>query len=57
MTTPVTQPQRLRLFMEPWDRHRWITLLAVAGVSSAGTMAVFGLSPVDLHGPLHPSAS
>jgi len=40
--------------MEPRDRHRWITLLAVTGVSSAGAMAVFGLPPVDLHGPLHP---
>ena len=46
---------------EPWitiavtsrDEHRWLTLLAVAGLAIALGMAVFGLPPVDLHGPLH----
>lgn len=35
------------------DRHRWVTLLALAGLATAAAMAMFGLPPVDLHGPLH----
>lgn len=35
------------------DQYRVVTLLAVLGVVAATGMAVFGLPPVDLHGPLH----
>lgn len=31
-----------------------ITIFAVLGVGIAVAMSVFGLPPVDLHGPLHP---
>lgn len=30
-----------------------MTTIAVVGLAAAGAMAVFGLPPVDLHGPLH----
>ncbi len=53
MTTPVAQTQWLRLLVERRDRHRWVTLLAVAGVTIAAAMAVFGLPPLPLHGPQH----
>lgn len=35
------------------DRHRAITWMAVAGICVGAAMAVWGLPPVDLHGPLH----
>lgn len=39
------------------DRHRSLTLvltlLALALIAAAATMAVVGLPPIDLHGPLH----
>lgn len=35
------------------DRMRIVTLLGVAGLVASIAMAVFGLPPVDLHGPLH----
>ena len=35
------------------DRHRWVSALAMLGLAAAVTMAVVGLPPVDLHGPLH----
>lgn len=35
------------------DRMRIITLLGVAGLVASIAMAMFGLPPVDLHGPLH----
>ncbi|UQA91891.1 DUF2752 domain-containing protein [Streptomyces halobius] len=38
---------------ESRDRHRSLGRLAVAGLAAGGAMAVFGLPPVDLHGPLH----
>ncbi len=53
MARTTTQGQWLRLRVERRDRHGWVTLLAVAGVVIAAAMAVFGLPPVDLHGPLH----
>ena len=43
----------LRLSWERSDRHRMITAVAVAGLVLALLMALFGLPPVDLHGPLH----
>jgi hypothetical protein len=44
------------MLMFAWDtvdRHRPLTLLAVAGVVLGALMATFGLPPVDIHGPLH----
>ena len=35
------------------DRVRVVTVLGVAGLVASVAMAVFGLPPVDLHGPLH----
>lgn len=35
------------------DEHRWITVLAAAGLTVAAAMAVYGLPPVELHGLLH----
>ena len=35
------------------DRHRWVTVLGVAGAAGAVLMAIAGLPPVDLHGVLH----
>lgn len=45
----------------PWIRWSWqrgehhpaLTGMALAALAAASTMAVFGLPPVDLHGPLH----
>lgn len=42
-----------RLSWQTRDRHRWITLLGLVGLVTAAVMAVYGLPPVDLHGPLH----
>ncbi|MBC9725018.1 DUF2752 domain-containing protein [Streptomyces sp. TRM68367] len=38
---------------EERDRHRWLGPLALVGIAAGGALAVFGLPPVDLHGPLH----
>lgn len=35
------------------DRWRTLTVLAAAGALLAAAMAVFGLPPADLHGPVH----
>jgi hypothetical protein len=35
------------------DRHRTLAPLAAGGLLVAGLLAVVGLPPVDLHGPLH----
>jgi hypothetical protein len=43
----------LTLEWSPSDRMRVVTLLGVAGLVASVAMAVFGLPPVDLHGPLH----
>lgn len=37
----------------PVDRQRDWTVLAVLGTGTASAMALFGLPPLDLHGPLH----
>lgn len=52
MSTPSGRPA-IWMSLEHHDRHRWITLAAVALVAAAGAMALFGLPPIDLHGPLH----
>jgi hypothetical protein len=38
---------------EDRDAHRWAAPLALFGGVAGAAMAVFGLPPVDLHGPLH----
>jgi hypothetical protein len=43
----------LRLCWEQADRHPTLAPLAAAGLLAAGVLAVVGLPPVDLHGPLH----
>lgn len=35
------------------DRHRPLTVAALLGLPLAVLLAVFGLPPVDIHGPLH----
>lgn len=35
------------------DRHRWLTLLALAGLIVGVVLANVGLPPVDVHGPWH----
>ncbi len=43
----------LRATWQPRDRHRLTTSAALAGLGIAAAMAVFGLPPIDLHGPFH----
>ena len=43
----------LRISWQTRDTHRSVTILAVFGVTAAGMMALLGLPPMDLHGPLH----
>ena len=43
----------LRLRWEREDQHPTLAPLAAAGLLAAGVLAVVGLPPVDLHGPLH----
>lgn len=50
---PVTQARPVRLFTDSRDRYRWLTLASFGLLAIAGGMAVLGLPPVDLHGPLH----
>jgi hypothetical protein len=35
------------------DRHRMLAPLAAGGLLTAGMLAVVGLPPIGLHGPLH----
>ncbi|WP_313896010.1 DUF2752 domain-containing protein [Streptomyces sp. YIM 98790] len=42
-----------RLAWEERDGHRWAGPLAAVGLAAGAAMALFGLPPVDLHGPLH----
>jgi hypothetical protein len=58
MTTAVHNPERVRLSAIRWwwndvDRHGALTGLAAAGLVATGLLAVVGLPPVDLHGPIH----
>lgn len=39
--------------VEPVDRYPWWTTVAVITAATAVLLAVVGLPPVDLHGPLH----
>lgn len=50
-----TAPGRLpaTVSVEPMDTHRRMTILSLVGLAAAGLLAVVGVPPVDLHGPLH----
>jgi hypothetical protein len=39
--------------VEPVDRHPWWTTVALVTAAMIVALAVVGLPPVDLHGPLH----
>jgi hypothetical protein len=43
----------LQLRMAREDHHQLLAPLAAGGLLVAGVLAVVGLPPVDLHGPLH----
>lgn len=43
----------IRLTWGRFDAHRWVTWLALFGLAAAVAMAIFGLPPIDLHGPQH----
>jgi hypothetical protein len=54
-TQPTSEQVESLLILE-WsksDRMRVVTLLGAAGLVASVAMAVVGLPPVDLHGPLH----
>jgi hypothetical protein len=55
VTTAAAAPSTafLRWSWQSYDGHRLVTVVAFLGVASAGMMALVGLPPVDLHGPLH----
>lgn len=42
-----------QVYLADHDQLRTITLIGIAGLAIAAVMAIFGLPPVDLHGPLH----
>lgn len=48
-----TRGPLIEVFWARRDRLRTITIVGVIGLIIAGTMAILGLPPVDLHGPLH----
>jgi hypothetical protein len=51
---PVVRPWLpLRLRWEREDRHPTLAPLAAAGLLAVGVLAMVGLPPIDLHGPLH----
>lgn len=43
----------VRVWWDQCDRHRKLTTTALIGVTIGVLLAVFGLPPVDVHGPLH----
>lgn len=46
-------PSRLAFRWETNDRHPTMTSLVVIGIPLLMLLAVVGLPPVDIHGPLH----
>lgn len=54
---PARRPPRARppvaVAVERTDRHRLLTVLALAGLAAGALMAAYGLPPVDLHDPLY----
>jgi hypothetical protein len=58
MTEAIREPTPVRLSPVRWrwngvDRHGALTRLAAAGLVATALLALYGLPPVDLHGPLH----
>lgn len=53
MTAKAHGTRVITLTWGPADRLTWVTLVGVVGLALAALMAVFGLPPVDLHGPVH----
>jgi Protein of unknown function (DUF2752) len=53
VSTVVRPRPPVRLRWERADRHPTLAPLAAMGLLAAGLLAVVGLPPVDLHGPLH----
>ena len=53
MATVNESKSLLRISLARRDQHRWLTLVGVIVLAIAGAMAIFGLPPVDSHGPLH----
>lgn len=43
----------LQVAWEHTDRHRGVVYVAASGLALAACLAIFGLPPLDLHGPLH----
>lgn len=43
----------IRLWWDQRDRHHKLTKTASIGVTIGALLALFGLPPVDVHGPLH----
>ncbi len=50
---PETAGRLLRVAWSRTDSMRLITVVGFLGLAAAAAMAVFGLPPVDLHGPQH----
>lgn len=50
---PSPQPPLLVVRVVGGDRWRVVTNIALVGLALAGLLAVFGMPPVDLHGPNH----
>lgn len=57
MPASKTDVRSLEIRVQRSDAHPWLTrvttMLAAFGLAIAGAMAVWGLPPVDFHGPLH----
>ncbi len=53
MIAPTRDGLAVRVTVERSDRYRSVSLAAAGLGAVAGAMAVFGLPPIDLHGPLH----
>lgn len=47
------QKAPVEFFLRDVDQNRGLTVLATVGTLGAAALGVFGLPPVDLHGPLH----
>lgn len=53
MASAHPEPRAVRITVQRRETRPWVTVLGLVAVAAATTMAVFGLPPVDLHGPLH----
>lgn len=49
----VTDAHFIRVSWGTFDGLQWVSIVGATGVGLAAVMAIFGLPPVDLHGPLH----